>query len=134
MNLNIDMLKIATLGLTLWAATMNSACNVCLPGQPCVSADPGDTIETIQCLNNNTNFSSDAPVCSYTLDDCGDGNSYLITCAEANTCTCRRSNSDGTVDTKEFTLAASCTEFSTDDGNRMGEFVEANCGWNLVIP
>jgi hypothetical protein len=38
------------------------------------------------------------------------------------------------VNTTEFTLDASCVEFTTEDGNRMGEFVEANCGWNLVIP
>ncbi len=99
-----------------------------------MTADPSDTIETIQCFDNNTTLGSTDPVCTYSLDNCGDGNTYLITCAEANSCTCRRSNSDGTVNTTEFTLDASCVEFTTEDGNRMGEFVEANCGWNLVIP
>lgn len=130
----MNTVKLAMIGLILWTSTMNSACNVCLPGQPCVSADPGDTIETIQCFDNNTTLGSTDPVCTFSLDNCGDGNTYLVTCPDANSCTCRRSNSDGTVDTTEFTLDASCVEFNTDDGNRMGEFVEANCGWNLVIP
>ncbi len=111
-----------------------SACNVCLPGQRCVTADPTDTIETIQCLDNSTTFAGSDPVCSFSMNDCGDGNVYQITCSDANNCACRRSNSDGSVDTSEFALVASCVEFTTDDGKRMSEFVETNCGWNIIIP
>lgn len=117
----------------VFAAFLNTACNICLPDQPCETADPGDVIETIQCFNNSTTIGDD-PTCQFSMDDCGDGNSYQVTCSDDNTCICRRSNSDGTVDTSEFTLEASCAEFSTDDGKRMGEFVESNCGWEIIVP
>ena len=129
----MNRLNIAAQSVGFIAALISTACNICLPDQPCETADPGDVIETIQCFNNSTTI-GDNPTCQFSMDDCGDGNSYQVTCSDANTCTCRRSNSDGTVDVSEFTLEASCAEFTTDDGKRMGEFVEANCGWEIIIP
>ena len=115
------------------AAAALSACDVCLPGQPCMTDGPSDDTVGTLCTSLADTPGDPAPICGFAVSSCDDGNQYDITCDTATACECRRSNADGTVDTTQFTIAADCTEFSTSDSTRFAEFAAANCGWNLTL-
>jgi hypothetical protein len=71
--------------------------------------------------------------CLFDLSQCTDGTNYAIECVTENDCECQESTSGGQLLTSNFSIQASCTDFSTSsDLGRFVAFANENCGWDLT--